>query len=1474
MNQRTRLLRILFPLALLILGCPSSTPPDAPPPPTGITVLGQTAHLTPGAPVNLLVQVKNPYTQMPRANTAVQVLLSSPNNEIEPLFAGETDASGLLAVQFDAPAAPALPDQRLVIVADTDDDLYQLQQAVYIGRVYNILVSTDKPVYQPGQVIHMRGLALDAAALTAAESQPLTLTVQDPAGNRVMQQVLTTSTYGVAAADFVLDAQATTGDYLITAAMGPVVSTRTVEVKPYTLPRFAVTLQSDRAFYLPGETATGTVDAHYFFGKPVAGARVTIQGFVTDVVRTLAFELTGMADDEGRFHYTFQVPDYFVGQLDNRRAEVELEIAVVDTADHAERIDERITIAEQLILVEAAPESGLLRPGVENIIYLHTEYPDGRDAPTALTVVTSLNTTTTVQTDAYGLAVITVTPTDAPLTLDIRALDAAGEEVMQQLTLASGDARDVLLLRPDRAEYQVGETIHLDFFVTSAGEQPPSTVYLDIVKGRQTYALMALPVSDGKAQTAIDIDGSLLGTVELNAYAIGAQGEIGRDRRLVLVNPAPAQVTVTADAGEYRPGDTARLEIAVARNGAPMPGVVGVSIVDESVFALGTQAPGFARTYFLLERDLQEPRYEIRGFTPLGDEDPSPYDKGDDDLNASVQAEPAQLALFGLFGETLRAAVQDEAAAQWGQSAGRRITSLWDWPVRVGLLLPLMGLVLYDGTRRRRHWLAGLLLLGLGAVGFAACSAAPAAAPAADATATQGQAAATTRLRQYFPETLYWLPEAPTDAAGRVVFDVPMADSITTWRVSVLASDQAGNLGSAEVGLRVFQPFFIEPDLPRFLTVGDELDVPVSLFNYTDEPQVLTLTVAEAGWFNLGDDAIRTVQLGPNEVSVVYIPLQVTQFGNHQLQITAQGDSHRDAVLRPVEVLPDGEPMVAAQSGVLTDAQTLNFFVPEAAIPGASRLTVKLYPGMASQVVDGLDGLLRLPYGCFEQTSSVTYPNVMVLDYLRRTGQANPRIQFQAEQYINLGYQRLLRFEVDGVPGGFSLYGDPPPWTMLTAYGLMQFSDMSRVSYVDPALLERTAYFLMDRQQADGSWPWRDDGSELDAAQQAQRTLIATAYTSWALADAGYADSEAVQRGLLFVQTTLDEHRVRQMLGGPGQRATPVTAQMAATFGINEGLDTYTLATAANALVAAGVSADKLLDQLATSVIHRDDQVAYWGFNQATWMGSGGRAADLETTALATIALLRAGRHSDVAAAAVRFISSQRDGFGSFHTTQATVLALKALLLAAERQDETAPATITVTLNGGRTQTVVMDETSAGVVQLLHFDDLAAGEHSLRIDMTGERTVNYQVVTTHYAPWTEATNTVHLDAPLRIDVQYDRTELQVNDTARMQAEVVLLADGVAGTLIVDLGIPPGFSPITADLDALVSTGRIDRYDLTGRQVILYLSDVRPGDVLAFDYRLLARFPIRAQTPSSRVYDYYTPERQASTPPTPLHVARP
>ena len=104
---------------------------------------------------------------------------------------------------------------------------------------------------------------------------------------------------------------------------------------------------------------------------------------------------------------------------------------------------------------------------------------------------------------------------------------------------------------------------------------------------------------------------------------------------------------------------------------------------------------------------------------------------------------------------------------------------------------------------------------------------------------------------------MLWLPDAVTDQDGRLHLDIPVADSITTWRITALASTQDGRMGSASGALRVFQDFFIDLDLPQSLTAGDEVAVPVGVFNYLPGSQTVRLELERAGWFELLDEPIE-----------------------------------------------------------------------------------------------------------------------------------------------------------------------------------------------------------------------------------------------------------------------------------------------------------------------------------------------------------------------------------------------------------------------------------------------------------------------------------------------------------------------------------------------------------------------------------------------------------------------------------------
>ena len=155
-----------------------------------------------------------------------------------------------------------------------------------------------------------------------------------------------------------------------------------------------------------------------------------------------------------------------------------------------------------------------------------------------------------------------------------------------------------------------------------------------------------------------------------------------------------------------------------------------------------------------------------------------------------------------------------------------------------------------------------------------------------------------------------------------------------------------------------------------------------------------------------------------------------------------------------------------------------------------------------------------------------------------------------------------------------------------------------------------------------------------------------------------------------------------------------------------------------------------------------------------------------------------------------------------------------------------------------------------------------------------------QVTVRYYRPWSAVPEVVTGTELLAIQVHYDRTQLAVEDTVQVTATVTL-QEGKVDWALVDLGVPPGFTVLTEELEGRVARdsdlpldytgGRLKKFELTGRQILVYLQNLRAGEPFVFTYRLRARFPVTAQAPASQAYDYYNPGERGEQRPVVLVV---
>ena len=287
------------------------------------------------------------------------------------------------------------------------------------------------------------------------------------------------------------------------------------------------------------------------------------------------------------------------------------------------------------------------------------------------------------------------------------------------------------------------------------------------------------------------------------------------------------------------------------------------------------------------------------------------------------------------------------------------------------------------------------------------------------------------------------------------------------------------------------------------------------------------------------------------------------------------------------------------------------------------------------------------------------------------------------------------------------------------------------------------------------------------------------------------------------------------------------------------------------------------------------DDKAWWNAEETAVYARGDSAA-VETTGLAVQALLKSGESSAIAAKGLSYIASKKDASGTWGTTQATIMALRAILLSTEKGAADVRGTVEITLNGKTVQTLALTADNNDLLHQYVFKNVdARSSNDVGIRFHGNGSLAYQVVGQHFIPWSEKPAREELS----IDITYDRTHLAQDDIATATAAVRNHLAKSANMVMIDLGIPPGFDLLSEDLQALQEKtagqkgGRLEKFSQTSTQAILYFDSIAPGATVTFQFRLRAKYPIRARSLQSRVYEYYDPQVSSLARPVQLEVAQ-
>jgi len=245
--------------------------------------------------------------------------------------------------------------------------------------------------------------------------------------------------------------------------------------------------------------------------------------------------------------------------------------------------------------------------------------------------------------------------------------------------------------------------------------------------------------------------------------------------------------------------------------------------------------------------------------------------------------------------------------------------------------------------------------------------------------------APTIALRTDFSAVALWMPTVTTDATGAARVPLKLPDSLTRYRIMVVAVAGEREFGSGEADVTARLPLMVRPSAPRFLNFGDRVELPVVLQNQTDAPLTVDLAVRVANLSLLssvtdplprgsaakGGQAGRRVVVPANDRVEVRFPAAAALAGTARFQVAAVSGVYADAASGSLPVWTPATTEAFATYGTFdTGAERLSVAPPADVWPQFGGLEVTVSSTQLQSLTDAFVYLVRYPYDCNEQLAS------------------------------------------------------------------------------------------------------------------------------------------------------------------------------------------------------------------------------------------------------------------------------------------------------------------------------------------------------------------------------------------------------------------------------------------------------------------------------------------------------------------------
>jgi uncharacterized protein YfaS (alpha-2-macroglobulin family) len=386
-----------------------------------------------------------------------------------------------------------------------------------------------------------------------------------------------------------------------------------------------------------------------------------------------------------------------------------------------------------------------------------------------------------------------------------------------------------------------------------------------------------------------------------------------------------------------------------------------------------------------------------------------------------------------------------------------------------------------------------------------------------------------------------WSGVLTADGDGKVRYRVRVPQFSGALRIMAVAyKDDA--FGSAEATMKVADPVVISTALPRFMSPGDTIDVPVTLTNTTNKAIDAGVTLdtrsnpfvesfSKRGDYDsdLADvnvDYVRNVRghqtrLKPNAEQRVMFHLIAKSIGSAAINVEVRSQTLRSKsgipeILREtieIPVRPAASLEKRTGSGVVAGGATLPLNLKTDFLPSSltSRLVVSRSP--LTEFSKDLRYLLQYPYGCLEQTVSAAFPQLYYADLAatlqQKTGAAAKAQRYNPNYHVQEAIRKIESMQLYNGSLSYWPGGDYDNW-WATAYAAHFLQEAQQAGFaVNKSVLDKVLKYLAFRLKKRETEPYQ----YFDASNLARQRTIAKkeiAYSLYVLALAGRQDPVAL----------------------------------------------------------------------------------------------------------------------------------------------------------------------------------------------------------------------------------------------------------------------------------------------------------------------------------------------------------------------------